>query len=69
MSDIDTEVVHELEKKFPDILMPGGTMYLSGPLPAEADEPEIIHLPRLVLDFNLKDFGKLRRLIDEINNY
>jgi uncharacterized protein (TIGR00730 family) len=68
MSNIDTEVVHELKKKFPDILMPGGTMYLSGPLPAEADEPEIVHLPRLVLDFNLKDFGKLRSLIDEINN-
>lgn len=68
-SHIDSEVVHELEKKFPDILMPGGTMYLSEPLPAEADEPEIAHLPRLVLDFNLKDFGKLRKFIDEINNY
>jgi hypothetical protein len=44
-------------------------MYLSGPLPEEADEPEIADLPRLVLNFNRKDFGKLRKLIDAINGY
>jgi uncharacterized protein (TIGR00730 family) len=68
-SNIGSEAVQELEKKFSDILVTGGAIYLSGPLPAEADEPEIAHLPRLVLDFNLKDFGKLRKFIDEINNY
>jgi uncharacterized protein (TIGR00730 family) len=69
MSNIGSEAVQELGKKFSDILVSGGAIYLSGPLPAEADEPEIVHLPRLILDFNLKDFGKLRKFIDEINNY
>jgi hypothetical protein len=69
VSHIDVAAVHELKENFSDILMPNGTMYLSGPLPAEDDEPEIANLPRLVIDFNLKDFGKLRKLIDAINSY
>jgi hypothetical protein len=50
------------------MLTPGGDMRLSGPLPAEADEPEIRHLPRLVVDFNRKNFGSLKQLIDAINH-
>lgn len=69
VSNIDNVALQELKEKFSDILAPQGTMYLSGPLPAEVDEPEIVDLPRLVLDFNLKDFGKLRKLIDAINSY
>jgi uncharacterized protein (TIGR00730 family) len=69
VSNIDNVALQELKEKFFDILAPQGTIYLSGPLPAEVDEPEIADLPRLVLDFNLKDFGKLRKLIDAINSY
>jgi hypothetical protein len=36
-------------------------------LPQEEDEPELSGLPRLVMDFNLMDFGSLRNLIREIN--
>jgi len=43
-------------------------MCLSGPLPEEMDEPEIEHLPRLILNFKRDDFGRLRELIDAINN-
>ena len=68
-SDIGLHAVEELKKRFSDIMQPSGCMYLSGPLPEEADEPEIAHLPRLVLNFNRKDFGKLRKLIDAINGY
>ncbi len=66
-SAIDDSSVKELNHKFSDILHPGGKIYLSEPLSEEADEPEIAHLPRLVVDFNLQDFGSLRTLIDEIN--
>ena len=34
----------------------------------EADEPEFAHLPRLIVDFNRKDFSRLRKLIDAIND-
>ena len=68
-SDIGLHAVEELKKRFSDIMQPSACMYLSGPLPEEADEPEIADLPRLVLNFNRKDFGKLRKLIDAINGY
>lgn len=66
-SAIDDSSLQKLNAKFSDILCPGGSIYSSGPLREEADEPEIAHLPRLVADFNLQDFGSLRTLIDEIN--
>jgi uncharacterized protein (TIGR00730 family) len=66
-SAIDDSALKELNRKFADILHPGGNIYLSDPFSEEADEPEIVHLPRLVADFNLQDFGRLRNLIDEIN--
>ena len=68
-SGIGPESVRQLKDRFQDILIPGGSIYISGPLPAEADEPEIAGLPRLVVDFNRKDFGRLRRFIDAINSY
>jgi uncharacterized protein (TIGR00730 family) len=68
-SDINLQSVHELKEQFSDILTPGGNIYLSDPLPAEADEPEISDLPRLVVDFDRKNFGRLRHLIDAINSY
>jgi uncharacterized protein (TIGR00730 family) len=68
-SGIDQQSVEELKERFQDILIPGGSMYISGPLPAEADEPEIANLPRLIVDFNRKDFGRLQYFIQAINSY
>ncbi|HUX80639.1 MAG TPA: TIGR00730 family Rossman fold protein [Alphaproteobacteria bacterium] len=68
-SGIDPQSVEELKYRFQDILTPGGSIYLSGPLPAEADEPEITNLPRLIVDFNRKDFGMLQYFIETINSY
>jgi uncharacterized protein (TIGR00730 family) len=68
-SGIEPQSVEELKDQFQDILIPGGNIYLSGPLPAEADDPEVVNLPRLIVDFNRKDFGRLQYLIEAINNY
>jgi hypothetical protein len=68
-SIIDQQKVRELKARFFDILTPRGDISLSGPLPEETDEPEIAHLPRLIIDFNRKDFGRLRNLIDDLNSY
>jgi len=67
-SSIDQGKMEELGIGFSDILRSDGEIYLSGPLPEETDEPEIGHLPRLIVDFNRKDFGRLRELIDAINS-
>ena len=67
-SGIEQRKVEELKGCFSDILRPDGEMCVSGPLPEEMDEPEIEHLPRLILNFKRDDFGRLRELIDAINN-
>ena len=64
---LEQKRVDELQTRFPDILTPGGGIRLSEPLPEEADEPELYHLPRLVIDFARDNFGRLKGLIDAIN--
>ncbi|MDW7709438.1 MAG: TIGR00730 family Rossman fold protein [Deferrisomatales bacterium] len=68
-SELEPAAVRDLEGRFAPILTPQGGIRPSGALEAEADEPEIGHLPRLVVDFARSDFGGLRRLIDAINEY
>ena len=65
--DLSQGDVERLNKDFSDILAPGGRIALSGALPEESDEPEIMELPRLLVDFNLIAFGRLRTLIEAIN--
>lgn len=67
-STIKPEKFKTLKEKYADILVPKGDMFLSGALPEESSEPEIAHLPRIVMDFNPGDFGRLRELIDSIND-
>jgi hypothetical protein len=57
----------ELARRFQDILEPGGAIKESGALPEEEDQPELARLPRLVLPYDRRHFGRLRQLIDAIN--
>jgi uncharacterized protein (TIGR00730 family) len=68
-SSIGEEKAQMLRKEFFDLLTPQGEIILCGPLPEESDEPDLAHLPRIVLDFNRRDFGRLRQLIGEINAF
>jgi hypothetical protein len=67
-SVLSSSEVRKLKDVFADLLLPGGDLYLSKSLPEEQNEPEIIHLPRLVVDFNKRDFGRLREMIDALNS-
>ena len=57
----------EITEKFSDIKVKGD-FRLSGPLPVEHDEPSLAHLHRLVFTFNRRDHGKLRMLINFLND-
>lgn len=59
----------KLKQRFSDILLPQGNIMASGALPEEKDEVEITHLPRLLLDYDRQNFGRLRSLIDAINEF
>ncbi len=60
------EVLDQLNTDFADLLAEG-KFELSGPLDEERDEPELASLPRLVFTFNRNNFGRLRQLIDTLN--
>lgn len=66
-SALDEASVLNIRERFQDMLVPDGTITESRALSAEDDEPDIVHLPRLLVDFNRKDFGRLRHFIDMIN--
>jgi hypothetical protein len=68
-SQLKADDIAKLIDQFHDILLPGGSIAASGALEAEMDDADLIHLPRLVIDFNRRYFGRLRNLIDAINDY
>jgi len=63
---ISQEAIERLNSEFQDILTEG-EIEASTALDAEVREKEFLHLPRLVLKFNRKSFGRLRQLINAIN--
>jgi uncharacterized protein (TIGR00730 family) len=58
--------IQELNHQFHDVLKQG-EIHPCSPYPEEADEPELLELPRLALAFDQARFGRLRQLIDSIN--
>ncbi len=63
------EVVQELAHDYADIILPDGRVWQSGPLKAEANQPELAELPRLCLDFDRMTYGRLRLLVDRLNDF
>jgi uncharacterized protein (TIGR00730 family) len=61
------ERVARLQEDFSDLLQPQGCITLAGALPEEANETQLQDLPRLIIDFNRRDCGRLCHLIDAIN--
>ena len=64
-STITNEQLAILNKKFAS-LVKSGSMYISAALPQESNFKE---LPRIVFQHTRKDFGLLRALIDQINEF
>lgn len=58
-----------LRQRFADICLPGGDFRASGPLPEEENEPALVHLHRIVFPFTRASFGRLRALIDVVNQH
>jgi uncharacterized protein (TIGR00730 family) len=60
------EQLQRLNEEFADILVTG-KIEQSGPLADESNEPELNDLPRLVMHFNRRNIGRLRQLINRLN--
>jgi hypothetical protein len=56
-----------INEKFADIKVKG-EYRVSDALPVERDEPSLKDLPRLIFTFNRKEHGRLRVLINYLND-
>jgi len=66
---LDTDHLHILQDEFSEILKSGSSFRLTGPLAKEADQPDLAHLPRLVFEFNNRNFGLLKAFIRRVNSF
>ncbi len=63
---LPTDFVDALATEFQDIVTDGGIAQRAA-LRAEREETDILHLPRLVFQFDRVHFGRLRMLINRLN--
>ncbi|CAN5334599.1 TIGR00730 family Rossman fold protein [soil metagenome] len=61
------EQIATINDRFADIRVKGA-FRASEALPVEKDEPALLSMPRLIFTFNRKDHGRLRMLIDHLND-
>jgi uncharacterized protein (TIGR00730 family) len=61
--------VEALNREFADMLTGDKRIVLGDALPEEENEPQLRQLPRLIVPFNRRHFGRLRQLIDRINGW
>lgn len=64
--ELSPECLDGLRRDFADIVV-DGTIELTGALPQEANEPHLSRLSRLVFRFDRKRLGRLRQMVDRIN--
>ncbi len=66
---LDSSHLQTLSSEFSEILAPGGSMRLTTALPEEADQPDLLPLPRLTMEFNRRSYGLLKAFIRRINSF
>jgi uncharacterized protein (TIGR00730 family) len=59
-------LLESINKDFADIVL-AGRIEAGPPLPEEQDDPELADLPRLIFQFDRRNYGRLRQLINRIN--
>ena len=64
--EISAKTLKTLNREFKDILV-SGTIELAPPTPKEVQENEFLQLPRLVMQFNMRNYGRLYEMIGLIN--
>ena len=65
---ISEKTLRVMNDQFKDILA-SGTIEQTQALPAEASDEHIAHLPRLRFHFNKKAVGRLRQMVDYLNQH
>ncbi len=66
---VTDSLLRTLNARFAGICVNGGQFRASGPLPEEENEPELKDLHRIAFPFNRTNFGRLRSVIDVLNQH
>jgi len=66
-SPLPADRLAKLRKEFADILLSEGDIVPAAAYAVEVEDQDYVDLPRIALDFNRKDFGRLRSFIKGIN--
>jgi hypothetical protein len=66
---VTEHLLQTLNDRFTGICVNGGKFRANGPLPEEENEPELAALERIVFPFNRTNFGRLRAVIDVVNQH
>ncbi|MFO7982211.1 MAG: TIGR00730 family Rossman fold protein [Desulfuromonadales bacterium] len=61
--------VSSLQNEFEEIFVSGSSLSQVGAFPEEADEPDLLDLPRLVFEFDRRSFGLLKAFIRRLNSF
>jgi uncharacterized protein (TIGR00730 family) len=67
--ELSRENIEELENEFPELRHHGTRIEACPPLPEEADEPDLLMLPRIALHFDHQHYGLLTAFIGRINTF
>ena len=67
--ELPDSALNELTHEFQDLLPEGDVIHQGQAFPEEINEPEYGSLPRVWFVFHHKKFGRLRQLIDQINEF
>ncbi|MEO6742277.1 MAG: LOG family protein, partial [Chthoniobacteraceae bacterium] len=63
---LSQKLIERMDTDFDDVLA-SGKFTQSSALPEESGEPDLAHLPRLVFQPRRRNFGRLRKVIDAVN--
>ncbi|MCF6239420.1 MAG: TIGR00730 family Rossman fold protein [Candidatus Marinimicrobia bacterium] len=66
---LSAENLLTLEDEFSEIIEPGSRIELTSALPEEQDQPNLIDLPRLVFQFNRRNYGLLKAFLRRLNSF
>jgi hypothetical protein len=66
---LHAEQIATLQDEFAEIIEPGSRLAMTKPLPAEADQPDLLDLPRLAFDFNRRNYGLLEAFLRRLNSF
>ncbi|NOR50345.1 MAG: TIGR00730 family Rossman fold protein [Desulfuromonadales bacterium] len=66
---LSMENLATLEDEFSEIIEPGSRLELRDALPEELDQPDLVDLPRLVFQFNRRNYGLLKAFLRRLNSF